>query len=258
MLGALILGLIDTRGLQFEFIMEDVAKLNDLAFEDTLEVSKISYFTYAKVLSSYVMMNSGSALGQACGPLLIAKREVENIDNASIAIPGYNTTANMLLSLAYPKSKNKEAFLFSEIEDLVLSGAFDLGLIIHENRFTYETRGLKKIRDLGEFWEDTTDTAIPLGGIAIKRDLDKEIQLEVESLIRESIEFAYEKPTQIWPFIKRHAQEMDDTVIQQHIDLYVNNYSIRLGEAGEKSVNTMFDWLVDQKMISKNKARRLL
>ena len=167
---------IDTEGLEFEVVMEDVEELNQRAFAHELDITKLSFHAYAYLINRYVLLSAGSALGNNCGPLLIAKKEMseKEINNSKIAIPGKFTTANFLLGLAYPKAQNKIPVLFSEIEEAILSGKVDAGLVIHETRFTYHERGLVKIIDLGEYWEGDTGLPIPLGGIVVKRGLSTE------------------------------------------------------------------------------------
>ena len=163
------------------------------------------------------------------------------MDNARIAIPGKNTTANFLLSLAFPEAKNKTEVLFSEIEQGVLDGKYDAGLIIHESRFTYEEKGLKKIIDLGEFWESLIHAPIPLGGIVARRNFDNDLLQKINRVIKKSVEYAYENTADVMPYVKAHAQEMNEEVMKKHIDLYVNEYSIDLGETGMKAVNLLFN-----------------
>jgi len=233
---------VETHGLKFELIMADVEELNNMALQNELDITKISYNAFSKVWERYVLLNSGSALGKGNGPLLISKYKIypDEIDNLKIAIPGINTTANMLLTIAYPNAKNKSEYLFSDIEEVILSGECDAGLIIHENRFTYEEKGLKKILDLGAFWEEKTKSPIPLGGIAIKRTIESKIQKQINEAIRNSILFAYENKNDVMPFIRQHAQEMNEEVILQHIDLYVNNYSIDMGTDGRKAIELFY------------------
>jgi len=239
---ALIHGRIDTEGLEFEVFLGDVEELNRRAGAADLDITKLSYHAYAHLTNEYVLLDAGSALGNNCGPLLIAKKSIpaQDIPNLSIAIPGKLTTANFLLSLAYPEAKNKIEMLFSDIEGAVLSGVVDAGLIIHENRFTYLEKGLVKLLDLGEFWEQTTGMPIPLGGIVTKRNLPDEVIQKVNRCIRRSVEHAWANPNDAEPFIAQHAQEMDPAVRQQHIDLYVNQFSADLGLQGRNAVNHLF------------------
>ncbi len=157
-----------------------------------------------------------------------------------MAIPGEKTTANLLLSIAFPQITNKKVMLFSEIEQAVLSGEVDAGLIIHENRFTYAQKGMHKLVDLGEYWENKTGLPIPLGCIAIKRNLPLEVKLRFQSLIRKSIEYAFTNPEKSSEYVSKYAQEMSPDVMKQHIDLYVNQYSISLREEGKKAIYTLF------------------
>jgi len=238
---AMIHGRIDTEGLQFEVVMADVEELNRRAFQKNIDITKLSYHAYAHLTNEYVLLNAGSALGFGVGPLLISTTSHPSIDHFKIAIPGKYTTANFLFSLAFPNALNKTEVLFSEIENAVLEGKADAGVIIHENRFTYEQRGLKKIIDLGEWWEKETGTAIPLGGIVINRKFPAELQQKVNRVIRRSVEYAFANRTASLPFVKANAQEMSEEVMYKHIDLYVNKYSIDLGEEGRKAVRTLFD-----------------
>lgn len=239
---AMIHGRIDTEGLEFELLLGDVEELNRRAFATDLDITKLSYHAYAHLLERYVLLDAGSALGNNCGPLLIAKASVssEKIPQLKIAIPGKLTTANFLLSLAFPDATQKTEILFSDIERAVLEGTVDAGLIIHENRFTYAEKGLVKLLDLGEYWEQSTGMPIPLGGIVIKRSLPEAIIQKVNRIIRRSVEYAWAHPDASAPFVAEHAQEMDPAVRKQHIDLYVNSYSANLGQKGRAAVNHLF------------------
>lgn len=247
---ALIHHKIDTEGLTFEVTFDDVETLNQKAFNNHLDITKLSYHAYAYAINHYVLLDAGSALGFGVGPLLIAK-EALNVENKDllVGIPGKYTTANFLLSLAYPHLQKKKELVFSDIEQQLLNSQLDLGLIIHENRFTYQDKGLHKIIDLGEYWEKETQCAIPLGGIVIKRSLPIAIQHQVNRLIKKSVEYAFANPKSALPFIREHAQEMDEKVMYQHIDLYVNKYSIDLGLEGKKAIRTMFDKALSSRII---------
>ncbi len=238
---ALVHGLIQTE-LEIEPVIADVEELNQKAFAGELEVSKLSYHALGHLLDRYALLDAGSALGNNCGPLLISKRPLKEseVNDATIAIPGKFTTANFLLSLAFPFANKKVEMLFSDIEDAVLKGTVDAGLIIHENRFTYASKGLRKIMDLGTFWESSTRLPIPLGGIAIKRDLSREVQQEFSRILRESVLLARANPTATTHYIKKYAQEMDETVMHNHINLYVNDYTVSLGKTGEMAVKKLF------------------
>ncbi|MEO1410949.1 MAG: 1,4-dihydroxy-6-naphthoate synthase [Bacteroidota bacterium] len=239
---ALIHQQIDTEGLRFEVRLDDVEALNQAAFRRELDVTKLSYHAYTKVLPHYVLLDSGSALGNNCGPLLIAKgsRSVDELRTGPIAIPGRNTTANFLLSLAYPQAQNRREYLFSDIEGAVLRGEVVAGLIIHENRFTYREKGLHKIVDLGEFWESTTQLPIPLGGIGIRRSLPLDVQQKVNRVLQRSVRYAFDHPEATKPYVRAHAQEMSEEVMFQHIDLYVNQYTEQLGQKGRRAVRELF------------------
>jgi 1,4-dihydroxy-6-naphthoate synthase len=234
---ALVNKKIDTADLEFEAILEDVQTLNQWAIEGRLNITKLSYGVLPLVLNNYITLNSGSALGNGVGPLLISKGENKmlNIEESVIAIPGENTTAHLLFSLAYPNVKNKIFLRYDEIENFVLENR-GLGVIIHENRFTYQAKGLHKIIDLGDFWEKQTGNPIPLGGIVINRNFDLQLQQKVDSLIKKSIEYAFSNYPLLNDYIRKHSQEMSEDVMRKHIDLYVNNYSIELGENGKAAV----------------------
>lgn len=238
---ALVNKKIDTEGLDFEVLPEDVETLNQWAIEGKLDITKLSFPAFFRSLDKYVLLNSGSALGKGVGPLLVKAPglQVKNIADHSILIPGFNTTANLLLSFVYPEVRSKRPMLFSEIEDLVLSGLADLGVIIHENRFTYEQKGLKKVADLGEIWEEKMKVPVPLGGIAIKRSVDREIGLKVDKLIRKSLEYAFANYPMITDYVKQYSQTMSEEVMRQHIELYVNNYSLNLGKDGKTAIEKL-------------------
>jgi 1,4-dihydroxy-6-naphthoate synthase len=238
---ALVNNKIDTGGLLFDVILEDVETLNKWALEEKLDITKLSYGVLPLVLDKYIVLNSGSALGKGVGPLLISNKEygILNVEENTIALPGEHTTAHLLFSLAYPDAKNKIFLRYDEIEDFVLEGK-GLGVIIHENRFTYADRGLHKITDLGDFWEKETGKPIPLGGIVIKRSIDAKIKLKVDELIKESIEYAYKHHyKEMTGYVKKHALEMSEDIMRKHIDLYVNDYSTSLGEVGRNAVQKL-------------------
>ena len=238
---ALVHHKIDTEGLEFEVIFADVEQLNKWAFQRKLDITKLSYNAFTHCVNNYTLLDSGSALGNNCGPLLIKKPNTILTKESKIAIPGKYTTANMLLNIAFPNHQNKVEILFSEIENNVLEGKVDAGLIIHENRFTYQEKGLEKAKDLGEFWEEETGLPIPLGGIVVKRELPLATQQKIERVLRKSVEFAFENPNSSADYVKFHAQEMEKEVVDAHIALYVNNYSISLGEQGRKAVELLFE-----------------
>lgn len=239
---ALVNRKIDTEGLSFDVMLEDVQTLNEWAKKGKLAISKISYGVLPLVLEKYLVLSSGGALGKGVGPLLITKNKMPGtaeLNSMRSAIPGVNTTAHLLFSLAYPEAKNKEFLVFHEIENAVLAGKADAGVIIHENRFTYQDKGLIKIRDLGEYWEETTRSPIPLGGIVIKKNIDSVVQKKVDSLIRKSLEYAFLHYPQLTDYVRKHSQEMSETVMRRHIDLYVNNYSLELGNDGKDAIKKL-------------------
>lgn len=239
---ALVNKKIDTGDIDFDVRLEDVETLNQLALKNALDISKISYGVLPLLLDNYIVLNSGSALGTGVGPLLISKDKLEKnqIENCTIAIPGEHTTAHMLFGLAFPNAKNKIFLRYNEIEDFVLSAKDNVaGVIIHENRFTYQQKGLIKIIDLGEFWEEKTQSPIPLGGIVAKRNWDNSLLKKIDALIKQSIKYSFANYPFITEYVKEHSQEMEEDVMRKHIDLYVNDYSIGLGEKGKNAIVEM-------------------
>lgn len=243
---ALIHHKIDTEGLDFKVSYDDVETLNQKALQGELDISKLSFHAFAYVYEQYALLDAGSALGFGVGPLLITKNEYlanhpDHINaDLRVGIPGKYTTANFLLGIAFPHLVQKEEMVFSAIEQALLTDQIDLGLIIHENRFTYMDKGLHKVMDLGNYWEQQTGCAIPLGGIVINRKLDTETKEKVNRVLRKSVEYAFENPKSGIDFIKQHAQEMSEEVMYKHIDLYVNKYSIDLGTEGRKAIDVLF------------------
>jgi 1,4-dihydroxy-6-naphthoate synthase len=253
---ALVNKKIDTEGIDVLPVLEDVQTLNEWALQGKLDISKISYGVLPLLLEQYIVLNAGGALGKGVGPLLITKKKVGGrqseagntadatkdlqtaVQQMTIAIPGEHTTAHMLFSLAFPNITKKQFMVFSAIEDAVLSEKVDAGVIIHENRFTYQERGLHKIVDLGEYWEQQTGNPIPLGGIIMKKSFDVALQQQVDKLIKRSLEYAFAHYPAVTDYVKQYAQEMSEAVMRQHIDLYVNNYSLALGANGRSAVRT--------------------
>ena len=232
---------IDTENLSISCLIADVENLNKKALNHKLDVTKLSFQTYFNVQKQYALLNSGSALGKNCGPILISAKnyKADDLKNLKIAIPGHNTTANLLLRLAFPEIHNKVEMVFSDIEDAILNKKVDAGVIIHESRFTYEDKGLFKLIDLGEFWEKITNCPIPLGCIAIKKNFSKAIQATFDRVLRRSIEFAMNNPESSFEYVKKNAQDMRDDVIRKHIALYVNDYTLDLGTDGKKSIDIL-------------------
>lgn len=239
---ALVNGKIDKEGLEFDLHIEDVQTLNEKVQAGELDISKISYGTLPLVAANYIALRAGGALGRGTGPLLIALQQIDetSIARAKIAIPGQHTTAHVLFSLAYPEATNKVFLNYDRIEDFLLDNdsqdELRLGVIIHENRFTYEEKGLIRIKDLGNYWEETTGTPIPLGAIVVRRGMGKELSLKLTKLIRQSLAYSWSRWPAISDFVREHAQEMDEAVMRKHINLYVNDFSADIGGEGEKAV----------------------
>jgi 1,4-dihydroxy-6-naphthoate synthase len=243
---ALINGKIDVGDLEIEVVMDDVQSLNEMAIAGTIDVTKISYGSLPLVLDKYVLLDAGGALGMGVGPLLIGNVQVPEaaVRQCTIAVPGRHTTAHVLFSLAFPEATNKVFLRYDEIESYVQSGpstleniqAIKLGVIIHENRFTYEQKGLKKIMDLGNYWENESGLPVPLGGIVAKRSFSHDVLIRLNRLIRESLEFSNAHSVELSPFVIKNAQEMSQEVMRKHIDLYVNEFSLSLGSRGRAAV----------------------
>lgn len=259
---ALINKKIDTGNFEFDVKLEDVQTLNQWALEGRLDISKISYGVLPLVIKNYQLLKSGGALGKGVGPLLIAPpalpgEEISHegispyIHSSIIAIPGINTTAHILFSLAFPQATQKRFLVFDEIENFVLEKNTDekrAGVIIHENRFTYQEKGLQKLMDLGENWELQTGLPIPLGGIVARKNIDKNIRQQIDALIKQSLEYAFENYTETLPlFVRSNAQEMDEKVMWQHINLYVNKYSLGLDIDGIAAVMKFFEVFTQMK-----------
>jgi 1,4-dihydroxy-6-naphthoate synthase len=235
---------IDLEGLDFDIRLADIEALNGTAFAGEVDVTKISFHAWAHCLDRYVLLDAGSALGRSCGPLLVSARPMSPDEVAKgdlrIAIPGRYTTAHLLCGLAFPRASRTVELVFSEIEQAVLDGRADAGLIIHENRFTYQSRGLRKVIDLGEWWEAETGAAIPLGGIVVRRRLPRDVQDAMNRVMRRSVEYAFAHREASLPYVRAHAQAMREDVMYQHIDLYVNDYSVDLGPEGRRALEVLF------------------
>jgi 1,4-dihydroxy-6-naphthoate synthase len=236
---------IDTEGLDFEVRLEDVETLNRLVLSGQPDISKISYGLLPLVIPNYRVLNAGSAVGRGVGPLLIAKNPLIDGDTTfrdkTVVLPGQHTTAHMLFSLAFPEAKHKIFLPFHEIENAVINGMADTGVIIHENRFTYASKGLIKLADLGEIWEKNTGQPIPLGGIVMRRELNPELMEKTDRVIRRSLEYAFAHYPALPAYVTEHAQEMDEEVMRQHINLYVNDFSLSLGKEGRAAVWKMLE-----------------
>ena len=228
--------------MSFKVSMLDIEQLNKAAVNHEYDMIKISYSHYPKISEAYQLLRAGSAMGFGNGPLLVARRKIhpDEFSHLKIAIPGIETTANMLLTLAYPEVSNKPVYLFSNIEDAVLSGEVDAGLLIHETRFTYEKKQLHKLIDLGEFWETKTGgLPLPLGAIAVKRKLSEDTKKNMNNAVSESVLYALKNPQKPEKFVLNHANEIDIDVCRKHINLYVNEFSVDIGDTGKKAVDAL-------------------
>lgn len=241
---ALANGKIDTEGIDFEISLADIDVLNKNAVAaNPPDITKISSNAYGiDIWKNYVILDSGSALGRNNGPLLVAKEAfpLTEINQKRILIPGINTTANLLFTTFFPNAKDKTPLLFSKIEGEVISGHYDAGLLIHEGRFTYQSKGLVKIADMGELWEKNFGMPIPLGSIIAKRSLPQDIITKVDRIIRRSVLYSLDNPESPMPYIRDNAREMDDAVMRSHIALYVNNFSVSLGKEGRQAIEFLY------------------
>jgi 1,4-dihydroxy-6-naphthoate synthase len=239
---AMVHGRIDTEGLEFDYFLADVEELNRKALASEVDITKISYYAYAFAAQNYLILDSGGAIGFHNGPLLISKHDIvtTDIEDKKIAIPGKYTTANLLFSIAWPKAINKTEYLFSDIEDAILNDEVDAGLIIHETRFTYYKKGLHRIADMGEYWEKLTGLPIPLGAIVINRNIPEDIAQKVNRILRRSLEYAYKDSFASYDFVASNAKEMESTVMNNHIKLFVNEFSLDLGYKGKEAINSLF------------------
>jgi 1,4-dihydroxy-6-naphthoate synthase len=243
MFDAMVNHRIDTGGITFDLWMGDILHLNQKALAGELDMVKISYATYARVRETYSLLRAGSAMGRGCGPLLLSRQPITADElfagNPLIAVPGLNTTANHLLRFFAPQGFRPKEMIFHEVMPALQRGEVDAGVIIHENRFTYPQYGLHKVQDLGEFWEAKTGLPIPLGAIVAHHRLGADLIGQLDRLMRASVEFAFANPLASKEFVALHAQEMDAAVCQLHIDLYVNEFSVDMGEEGSKAVETL-------------------
>ena len=240
---ALVNGKIDNEGLEFVPYLTDVEDLNLLAFKGELDITKLSYHAWLHVWKSYRILDSGSALGKGSGPVLVARNQCldPRYLSLTVAIPGEYTTANLLLRLAYPNIKEKKIFVFSDIEQAILDGLTDAGVLIHENRFTYEKKGLVLLRDLGQFWEELAEAPIPLGGIMAHRRLPGDVVEKVNRLVRRSLECALADPQGTIPYMRQFAQSMDQDVLDAHLKTFVNEFSVELGAQGKRAIKILID-----------------
>ena len=245
---AMVNGKIDTQGIDFEIVMADVEELNQLVLKGEMDVCKLSFHAFGYVQADYQLLTAGSALGFGCGPLLISAKPLDDFATNRgyvVAVPGKNTTAYFLFRLFYPEHNNLQTRVFHEIEPALLQGAAEAGVIIHENRFTYLEKGLHKIVDLGAAWEERTGFPIPLGGISVRRSLPSEVKSKVNEIMRQSVQYAFEHRDEVLPFVKKYAQEMEEAVMNQHIELYVNSYTRDLGVTGKEAISFFLNKGID-------------
>lgn len=238
MFDAIVNGRIDCEGLSFEVEYHDIEELNHGVEALGPDISKISCAVLPAIKQHYRLLDSGAALGRGNGPLLV-RRKGDKGAIRRILVPGEHTTANALVGRLFPQIEYREPMLFSKIAEAVERGDADAGVLIHEGRFVYERRNLELVADLGVEWERQTDLPLPLGGIVIKRELGDDMRNRVERVLRRSIEYAFDNPLLSRDYIKSHAQEMEDDVIEKHIALFVNDFSLSLGEQGRRAICTL-------------------
>lgn len=241
MFDALVNGKIDCRGLEFEVTLSDIEELNKAALTGEADITKMSYALYPEIAERYNMLKSGSALGYGSGPLFVSKRSLDksNLSDIKVALPGEHTTAARLLDKLFPEVTVKSYCLFSDISRAILEGSVDAGVLIHEERFTYQDKGLRLVADLGDEWEKLYSLPIPLGGIVIKKDIPTEVQQLFEELLSESVRYAFENPKSSREYVKRYARELSDEIIDKHIDMFVNDFSVNIGDLGVKSIEKL-------------------
>jgi len=243
--------LINSIGIEFNIQLEDVETLNQNAKKNLFDVSKLSFAAIGHLNKTYGLLRSGGALGRGCGPLIVSRPgyDLTKLTSKKIAVPGIWTTAYMLLGLYLKSSSEAVPLPFEMIMPAVQNKTFDFGVIIHEGRFTYQEYGLVSLVDLGQWWESKTSLPIPLGGIAIHRKHEKNLAKKVETIIKNSLMYAFNNQEKTKNYVKKHAQEMSESVIRQHIDLYVNEFSIDIGEEGEKAIDLLFSMSKKQGLI---------
>ena len=241
MFEAMLHSRIDTEGLVFDLHLADIEQLNGAALSGEPDISKLSYAAVPQISDRYKILNSGSALGRGNGPLLVSRHKIypDELNDARVAIPGEHTTANLLLKKIYPSVKDRRAYLFSDIAEAVMTGECDAGVLIHEGRFVYRKIGLRLVADLGVEWEKLTGLPLPLGAIVVSRRLDAPLQRKIDRVLRRSIEYARANPAVSAGFVKQYAQELSEEITRSHIKLFVNDYSVDLGEEGRKAVTEL-------------------
>ncbi|MCU0410570.1 MAG: 1,4-dihydroxy-6-naphthoate synthase [Bacteroidales bacterium] len=247
---ALVHRRVDTEGIEYDWFLADVEELNRRALDGSVDITKMSFHAYAWAANNYLLLDSGSALGRNNGPLVVSRRKIypDELNDALIAIPGRYTTANLLFSIFWPGAQRKREYLFSDIPEAVLSGEADAGLIIHETRFTYQAMGLQKVADTGEEWDKLTGLPIPLGGIVVHRSVSDDTAARVNRAIRRSLEYARANPSASLDFIRKNARELEAEVTREHINLYVNDFSLSLGKEGREAVERLFAVAYERKV----------
>lgn len=248
MFDALVNGKIDCKGVSFDYYMCDIEELNNIAISSDVDVTKLSYAAYPLIKDRYKLLRAGSALGYGSGPLLVSKHKIypDELKDIVVGLPGEHTTASKLLNIFFPEIHSKKYYLFSDVSTAILDGEIDAGVLIHEERFSYKDKGLSLVADLGEEWDRHFHLPIPLGAIAVNRTVSSDLQLVINDLISESIKFAFANPLSSREFVKCHARELSDETINSHIDMFVNKFSLDVGEEGRESVKNLINILDDE------------
>ncbi len=244
-------GKLGLPGVDFDVQLHDVETLNKMATQGVVDITKLSFHAWLLVREKYRLLRVGAALGFGCGPLVVSKHDMptHEIDRCRVAVPGELTTAHMLFRLWHPEAKNKVFVPYDRIFDLVLKGEVDCGVIIHESRFTYEQFGLQSLADLGAWWENETGLPIPLGCIAVRSSLQNDLVEKIELLLKDSIHASLKNPEKALAYMKEHAQELDENVILKHVETFVNDFSLDLGESGLKAIAALEKMAEDQGLI---------
>ena len=241
MFNAIACGDVGVAGYRMKPVLNDIETLNGLAMNGTLDVTKLSFYAWLKAKKSYRLLTSGAAMGFGCGPVLIARKPLKQgaIDRCRVVLPGRWTTAHLLFRLWAPDASQRLFAPYDRIFESLASGHADCGVIIHESRFTFESAGYSSVVDLGAWWEEKTGLPIPLGGIAARKSLGEPLIEQVDAAVNESIRQAMASPEETLPYIRQHAQEMDETVLQAHICTFVNDFSLGLTAQGRRAIDTL-------------------
>jgi 1,4-dihydroxy-6-naphthoate synthase len=232
---------LDTGNLQFRHVLQDIETLNRRALRGELEVTAISIHAYAALLDKYALLPSGCSMGDRYGPMVVARRPltIEQLKTARIAVPGTLTTAFLTLRLLLPDGFAYEVLPFDEILNAVAEGRFDAGLIIHEGQLTFQNQGLHLVVDLGVWWQEKTGLPLPLGGNVVRRDLGPQTMRTISRLLKESIRYSLEHRDDALEYALQYARDMDKSLADRFVGLYVNDWTLDYGERGREAVRRL-------------------